>query len=312
LIWKQSIIIPLLKQGKLKSDAKSYRPVALTSHTGKLMEKVILNRLVYYCEKNKIVPVNQAGFRKGRSTIDHLVKLTTQIKHQFARRQNILATFFDINKAYDQVWHARLLYKLKCIGLSSFIYSYFRNFLTGRSIQAKVGNTYSTLRFPQMGIPQGSVIAPYLFNILLHDIPEYVSDNVVLVQYADDLCMWKRVTMKKVTPKRHLNYVRKLYQLELDKIYKYMVENGLGLSTEKTQVVPFNNGADPPKLPVFKIGEKVLDYKPMVKLLGIILTSKLTWHCHIEYALNKARRSLNVLKAISRQIWAQDSLVYLK
>ena len=128
-IWKESIIVPILKEGKSKTNVNSYRPIAITSHVCKLLEKIVLNRLVYHCEKNIIIPVNQAGFRKGRSTIDHLVKLTTQVKHQFARRKCILATFFDVTKAYDQVWHSRLLYKLKSIGLSGHMYDFIKDFL---------------------------------------------------------------------------------------------------------------------------------------------------------------------------------------
>ena len=74
-IRKQSVIIPILKQGKPKSAIASYRPIALTSHAGKILEKIVLKRLLHYCEKKKegIIPVNQAGFRKGRCTTDHLV-----------------------------------------------------------------------------------------------------------------------------------------------------------------------------------------------------------------------------------------------
>eukprot|EP00745_Piridium_sociabile_P028023 TRINITY_DN45058_c0_g1_i3.p1 TRINITY_DN45058_c0_g1~~TRINITY_DN45058_c0_g1_i3.p1 ORF type:complete len:184 (-),score=10.55 TRINITY_DN45058_c0_g1_i3:304-855(-) len=183
------------------------------------MEKNVLQRIIHYCEKNEIIPVNQAGFRKGRSTVEHLVKLTTQIKRQFARRKSILATFFDVRKAYDQVWHKRLLYKLKSVGLCGNMYNYIKSFLTNRSIQARVGVNYSTPRkldmgipqgsviapvtldmgIPQgsviapvtldMGIPQGSVIAPILFNILIQDLPKALSNRVTLVQYADDICM---------------------------------------------------------------------------------------------------------------------------
>lgn len=96
--WKQSVIVPILKHGKTPVDKHSYRPVALTSHTCKLLERIILRRLVHYCEVNKIIPINQAGFRKGRSAMDNLVKLTTNIKQQFARRKNVVATFFDIKK----------------------------------------------------------------------------------------------------------------------------------------------------------------------------------------------------------------------
>jgi hypothetical protein len=110
---KQSVVIPVLKAGKIKSSVNSYRPIALTSQVGKIFEKNILSRLLHFCEKNSIIPFNQAGFQKGRCTSDHLVKLTNQIKKQFARRKSTLAKFFDVRKAYDNVWHKRLLYKIK-------------------------------------------------------------------------------------------------------------------------------------------------------------------------------------------------------
>ena len=97
--WKQSVVVPIPKEGKPRSALGSYRPIALTSHVGKILEKIILQRLSYYCEKNNIIPSNQAGFRKGRSTTDHLVKLTQHIKKQFSRRKSTLATFFDVKKS---------------------------------------------------------------------------------------------------------------------------------------------------------------------------------------------------------------------
>ena len=98
------------------------------SHAGKIMKKIILKQLLHYCEKEKkegIIPVNQAGFRKGRCTTDHLVKLTSHIKKQYSRRKSTLATFFYVKKAYNSVWHARLLYKLKNIGITGMMFQYF-------------------------------------------------------------------------------------------------------------------------------------------------------------------------------------------
>ena len=306
-IWKQSIIVPILKQGKPRHDKTSYRPIALTSHTGKLLERIIMNRLVHYCNKNNVIPINQSGFQKGKSAVDHLVKLTTQIKNQFARRKNVLATFFDIKKAYDQVWHTKLLSKLKSIGLSGHFYQYIKNFLSHRHIQVRVGNSYSTFRSLDMGLPQGSVIAPILFNILLHDLPNNLSKNVTLVQYADDICMWMNVSLKKKTPKRSLNYTKRLYQRELDILNNYINESGLTLSTEKTHMVLFNNGSNPDDMPSFKINNVVIEYKQVVKFVGLLITSKLTWNNHIEQILTKARKSLNLMKIISKQPWGQDN-----
>ena len=306
-IWKRSIVVPIHKKGKPKTDKNSYRPIALTSHTCKLMEKIILNRLNHHCERYKVIPVNQAGFRKGRSTIDHLVKLTTQVKQQFARRKNILATFFDIKKAYDQVWHHRLLTKIKNIGISGNMYNYLMSFLSNRSIVVRVGGSYSNAKQLQMGLPQGSVIAPILFNILIADLPKDLSKESVLAQFADDICLWMKVTMKRKTPTRTINHTKKIYQCELDKINNFMLENGLTLSLEKTNIMLFNSGSDPEKLPSFMIDGTQLKYVQSVKFLGVFLTSKLSWNSHIDYILNKARKSINFLKIISKQCWGQDT-----
>ena len=305
--WKKSIVVPVLKSGKSKFDKVNYRPIALTSHTSKLMEKIILCRMTDFCEKYKVIPINQAGFRKGRSTTELLIKLSTQIKCQFARRQSVLATFFDVRKAYDQVWHKRLLYKLKSIGLCGNLYNYIKSFLTNRTMETKVGSCYSFPRNLEMGIPQGSVIAPLLFNILVQDLPKALSKNVVLVQYADDICIWMNTNMKKSTPQRTINYQKRLYQSDLSSLEKYMTENGLTLSTEKTNMMLFNPGSAPNNLPTFKLNGEIIEYTQVAKFLGVNFTTKLTWNFHIQHILTKARKGLNVLKIISRHPWGMDT-----
>ena len=306
-LWKESVIVPIHKSGKSRKDKNNYRPIALTSHICKLFESIILQRLLHYCEKNNIIPPNQAGFRKGRSTTEHLIKLSTQIKHQFARRRSVLATFFDVRKAYDQVWHYRLLQKLTSIGLSGNIYEFIKSFLSNRTVQTRVGKTYSSPRKLDMGIPQGSIIAPILFNIMMNDLPKAVSKNVTIVQYADDICMWMNVTLKKSTPLRSQNHIRRLYQADLNSLGNYMLQNGLSLSTEKTNLVLFNAGDNPNKLPDLKLYGKTLEYKKSVKFLGIILTSKLAWSLYFDYLLTKARKNLNLLKTIAKLPWGMDT-----
>ena len=257
-------------------------------------------------KKNDIVPVQQAGFRKGRCTTDHLVKLTSHIKKQFSRRKSLLATFFDVKKAYDRVWHARLLYKLRNIGISGNMYDYIRNFLESRNICTRIGKTYSSSRKIDMGIPQGSVIAPLLFTILIHDLPKALSKTTNVVQYADDIAIWINTSLRKSCNKRSVNFVQTLYQKELDKLTAYMKENGLELSGEKTCLMLFNNGENPKTLPILCLDNNVLQYKQTVKFLGVFLTSKLNWKKHIGNLIDKGRKRLNLLKIICCQPWGQD------
>ena len=306
-IWKKSIVVPIHKVGKSKEDVSSYRPISLTSHVCKLFERIVLERLNYHCIKNNIIPINQAGFCKNRSTTELLIKLTTQIKLQFSRRKNVLATFFDLRKAYDQIWHAKLIQKLKLFNINGRMLRFLMNFLDNRSIQVRVGNSYSNSKHIDMGLPQGSILSPILFNLFVADLPSIISKEATLVQYADDICLWKSVTLKRNTSKRSINFVKGVYQHELTKIDTYLQENGLSLSVEKTKMMFFSSGSIPENLPTFMMSKTNLHYTNSIKFLGVCLTSKLSWTDHINYILTKSRKALNLLKAISKQKWGQNT-----
>ena len=135
--WKHAVVVPIHKIGKARKEIASYRPISLTSHLGKVYERVIKRRLEYFCETKKVFPACQAGFRRGRGVTDHLVKLGEHVGRAMGRKKVLLSCFFDISRAYDQVWHARLLQKLQKIGLSGKIFNYIKTFLTGRSMQVR-------------------------------------------------------------------------------------------------------------------------------------------------------------------------------
>ncbi|GBN69622.1 putative RNA-directed DNA polymerase from transposon X-element, partial [Araneus ventricosus] len=109
-LWQQAIIIPLLKPGKDPKNPSNYRPIALTCCLCKLLERMINHRLVHYLEANKYLHPFQSGFRKGRSTIDNLLALETDIRLSFLQRKHLVAIFFDIEKAYDRTWRKRNLH----------------------------------------------------------------------------------------------------------------------------------------------------------------------------------------------------------
>ena len=84
-----------------------------------------------------------------------------------------------------------------------------------------------------MGVPQGSVLSPMLFNIFMYDLPSVVSKNADLTQFADDLSMIQKVTLKRSTSLKSIQSIQQNYQSKLNKISTYMADNGVPLSTEK-------------------------------------------------------------------------------
>ena len=124
-----------------------------------------------------------------------------------------------------------------------------------------------------MGIPQGSIIAPILFNIIIviHDLPKVLSNNTHVAQYANDIAIWVKTTLRKHTNKRVVNHVQKLYQSEINKLTAYMKDNGFELSREKTCLTLFNNGENLKSLPQTELDGQLLNYKQNIKFLVVYI-----------------------------------------
>ncbi|KAL8621066.1 hypothetical protein ACOMHN_040591 [Nucella lapillus] len=137
--WKKATVVAIPKNGKPPQQTSSYRPIALTPHLGKVYERVLKNRLDHHLEKNQILPLCQAGFRKGRNCMEHVVRLIEDTKKWSLKGKNkkTVATFFDIKKAFDSVWHAKLLNKMGALGITGRMYNFIQTFLDSREITVK-------------------------------------------------------------------------------------------------------------------------------------------------------------------------------
>lgn len=129
-MWKWARILPFTKPGKDSSDPGNYRPIALTSHFGKLMEKIIVGRLNYFLEYINPLKGYQTGFRRCKSTTDALVKVCNEIEKSLIMKEVMVAVFLDIEKAYDIMWREGLLIKLGKLGINGKMYNYILDFLS--------------------------------------------------------------------------------------------------------------------------------------------------------------------------------------
>ena len=190
-VFKKSQITMLHKPGKPKSEITSYRPLNLTSYLGKILEKIITNRVKDWCNENDIINKQQNGFRSKRNTNDNLFKLTQSLKQNIKKGFVTSAVFLDVEKASDQVWHTGLLHKMKKFGMDHSLLRWIKSFLSERSISVKIENIKSDLFTPKHEVPQGSPLSPILFIIYVSDIPQPVNTQATtLSQFADDIALW--------------------------------------------------------------------------------------------------------------------------
>ena len=128
----------------------------------KLFEGVIEQRLRSHLEHIGFLNKHQSGFRKAKSTDDHLFRLSQSIMESFNRGEHVVAAFLDVEKASDNVWHNGLKFKIFQLDLPTKMTRWLSDFLVGRLIHVNVNNFFSSQINPKAGVPQGCVLSPLL------------------------------------------------------------------------------------------------------------------------------------------------------
>lgn len=185
--WKEAVIIPILKQGKDPSSASSYRPIALTSCLCKVFEKMVNRRLMHFLETNSLLDPCQCGFREGKSTTDHLVRIEAQIRDAFIHKQFFLSVFLDMEKAYDTTWRFGILRDLSHLGVRGRMLAIIESYLSNRTFRVRVGTVLSRTFVQETGVPQGGVLSCTLFIVKMNSLRLVIPRNMFYCTHVDDV-----------------------------------------------------------------------------------------------------------------------------
>ena len=159
----------------------------------KLFERIILSCLLFFLESNFILFLRQAGFRFGRSTLDHILYLFQSFSDGFNKPRlssRTILSAIDFSKAFDSVWHSALFHKLISAGLPPYFARWTQSFLSDRRVCVVFQNHKSRSFRVRRGVPQGSVLGPVLFSLFINDLPASLPSSVSCSLYADDLAIW--------------------------------------------------------------------------------------------------------------------------
>lgn len=103
--------ITMIFKKSLSHDPSKYRPISVSSCFGKLLERIVKDRLYLFLEKKGLICKQHSGFRQNRRTSDNLVFLTQKVSESLVRKKKTCSVFFDISQAFDKVWHNGLIFK---------------------------------------------------------------------------------------------------------------------------------------------------------------------------------------------------------
>ena len=265
--WKSAIIIPVPK-----SDGK-FRPISLTSCLCKTMERIVLRRLIY--KVGDSMSENLYGFMKGRATSDCFV-------HCLANTSASCQVYVDLKGAFDRANREVILEELVLKGVKGKLLGWIQDYLCNRKGKVWLQGILSDEETFELGTPQGGVLSPMLYNILMDKIARYeFTQGTKVIIYADD------ILIQCDTPTTLGKAVNELEQL--------CTCMGLVLNENKTKFQAKQKKCRKPIINGVKL-ERVLNYK----YLGVQLGYRNANYC-IEYVKNMCVSRLAPLKVLANR-----------
>lgn len=327
--YHTSVAAVLQKPGKDDySKPRAWRLVHLLSTTGKWIEKVVANRLIYYGVRHNLIPQSQFGAMPGRSTVDAALCLTHDIKAADNHDLVTSALTFDITGYFDNVNHARLIKILRSKGIPLPLCKWVRSFVSERRVEIRVDGTQTSPTRVRTGCPQGSpvsgVLANYysapLLEIFEEEYRRFKEENQDSFNTpSDDLTTHRQTPVSAdlfvddgklhTSSSSLLSNTRRLARA-FERVISWARMNGVSIDYEKVEFIHFVRrgkriGHQPSiELPVAQNGTQTRTYDPKnhIRWLGIILDTRLTFDAHVQHLVRRGMAASSCLRMLANTV----------
>ena len=290
--WRCADVVPIPK-GSVSSFTKDYRPISITPVLSKVFESLISDRLRRYMEKENLFPQHQYAYRKCLGTCDALLDICCSCQAALDAGSESIVLSIDFSAAFDRVNHVGLLHKLRAAGVGGSLLFLIGNFLSGRTQNVIVDGVRSAYVQVVSGVPQGSILGPLLFSLYTSDLSEDLIN--VLVGYADDSTLVAHVPR----PCDRADVVASLNH-DLESIVAWCDRWGMQVNPDKTKALIISRSRTiHPVFPGLVLNGVPVDIVPEMKLLGIILDSKLSFESQIRAIVASTSSRIGILRKVS-------------
>ena len=311
-----SVIIP--KPNKtLYNTPKAFQPIVLLNTIGKLIEKVISNRLHFHLSANGFLDPNQLGGIRQRSTIDAGIYLMHLIHAGWMKKCHTSVIAFDIAQFFPLLNHDFLSLCLTKAGLNANILKFFINYHSNRSMTYTWNNFTSQKFTTSIGIDQGSTLSPILSAIYLTPIIKTFKKRIKNLKkeiYADILLFVDDSLL--ISQEKSYDLSSAFLFSSYNMILKILTDVGLVMEHNKSEIFHFTRAQNPPNpsLDLISIGGSILHPKPIWRYLGFFFNRKLNFHQHVHHYATKCISTLNTMKILGNSsrglLLTQKRLLY--
>jgi len=291
-LWRRMRVIFIPKPGKSSYDkAKSFRPITLSNFLLKGLERLIQWEL----QKRMPCLQYQHAYTENLSTETALSEVVDEIEHSVNRGQFTLMASLDCSGAFDNIDLDSAKRVMSNMGIDTNIIRWFDCLLRHRLISAELqGEVVQVV--PTRGTPQGGVLSPFIWNLILNELLSQIRKPVRVTAYADDIAL----TVKGPDP----NTLVDLLQHALNQVLSWASGNGLVFNPDKTQAVLFGRGQAAKNL---KMNGKYVKYTDTLTYLGINLQKNLKWSVHINEKVKKAKALWHTARRLVGKHWGLDN-----
>lgn len=285
--WKRQKLVLIPKGKGALAGPAAYRPLCMLDGVGKLLERMLLQRLQLSLEDTTNgLSQAQYGFRPGRSTIDAINTVIKTVRDAWQgsvkQSKHVVLIALDIRNAFNTASWKMTIDALANIKAPAYLVRIIKNYFANRVLEYNcMGKIYQ--RAISAGVPQGSVLGPALWNAMYDGLLRVpMPSDASIVAFADDVAI---LVTAKTTSSLCLAAKEALAGVK-----SWLAGAGLRLAVEKTEAVFFSRKRQltPPALDIdgFKI-----PYSRTIRYLGVVLDDKLRFSKHAEMAAAKAARA---------------------
>ena len=293
--WQMSDSAIIAKPGKTDySKPKSYRIIALTSNLLKVLETLVLWYMKDDLKIEQAMAKNQYGFKKGSSTDAAILKIVDRIQTALKYKNHALVCFLDIEGAFDNVPHKTIKEAVDKTAAKGMISDWIYYMVSNRHIKLKSAGE-SIMKYTPKGCPQGGVLSPFLWNIVLDPLLKKMKRFNEGQAFADDLNIIETDDDTETLFRNAKNTI--------EEVTKWCEENGLKISAPKTQVMLWTRSYKLKHPNHLMINGSKIELSDSVKYLGVILDNKLNFNKHIDEMVSKCKRTIFAVKRAVGKKW---------